>query len=107
MFLVEKTHQASHFKLTGKKPSKNYQLAARNFDEKVIIHLNTLDLASGASDSSIISLNWTCKAVTLLSTVLVEVQDPIYQISNLRSESDYYHNMYMDYRIWFQQPLSN
>ncbi|MFS8023092.1 hypothetical protein Hanom_Chr16g01447421 [Helianthus anomalus] len=38
-----------------------------------------------------------CKAVTLLSMVHVEVQDHIYQISNLRSVSDYYYNMYMDY----------
>ncbi|KAM0047254.1 hypothetical protein Hdeb2414_s0009g00326271 [Helianthus debilis subsp. tardiflorus] len=97
MFLVEKTHLTSPFKLTSKKPSKNYQLAAKNFDEKVIIHLKTLDLASEASDSSVISLNWMCKAVTLLSTVHVEAQDQVYQISNLRSESDYYHNLYMDY----------
>ncbi|KAD2804509.1 hypothetical protein R6Q59_030035 [Mikania micrantha] len=94
MFLVEKTHLTSPFKLIAKKPSpisKNYQLAARSFDEKVILHLKTL---IPASDSSNISLSWMSKAVSFLSMIHLEAQD---QISNLRSESDYYQDLYMDY----------
>ncbi|KAL8218491.1 hypothetical protein R6Q57_021864 [Mikania cordata] len=94
MFLVEKTHLTSPFKLIAKKPSpisKNYQLAARSFDEKVILHLKTL---IPASDSSNISLSWMSKAVSFLSMVHLEAQD---QIWNLRSESDYYQDLYMDY----------
>ncbi|CAI9296542.1 unnamed protein product [Lactuca saligna] len=96
MFLVEKTHLTSHFKSFTKKSSpnqKNYQLAARSFDEKVILHLKTL---TPASDSSIISLSWMSKAVSFLSIVHFEAQD---QISNLRSESDYYQALYMDYSL--------
>ncbi|KAI3516890.1 hypothetical protein L1887_16024 [Cichorium endivia] len=96
MFLVEKTHLTSHFKSFTKKSSSNhkgYQLAARSFDEKVILHLKTL---TPASDSSIISLSWMSKAVSFLSMVHLEAQD---QISNLRSESDYFQALYMDYSL--------
>ncbi|KAK9063855.1 hypothetical protein SSX86_017727 [Deinandra increscens subsp. villosa] len=96
MFLVEKTHLTSHFKLIAKKPSplpKGYQLAARSFDEKVIFHLKSLN---SASDLSNISISWMSKAVSFLSKIHFEAQD---QISNFRSESDsdYYQALYMDY----------
>ncbi|KAI3730419.1 hypothetical protein L1987_61589 [Smallanthus sonchifolius] len=94
MFLVDKTHLTSPFKLIAKKPSpipKGYQVAARSFDEKVNFHLKTL---IPPSDSSIISLNWMSKAVSFLSTVHFDAQE---QISNLRSESEYYQDLYMNY----------
>lgn len=94
MFLVEKTHLTSHFKSLTKKSSpnsKSYQLAAQSFDEKVISHLKTLTIPS---DSSIISLTWMSKAVKFLETIHFESH---HLISNLRSESDYFVNLYMDY----------
>ncbi|KAI3817048.1 hypothetical protein L1987_10835 [Smallanthus sonchifolius] len=94
MFLVEKTHLTSPFKLIAKKPSpipKGYQLAARSLDEKIIFHLKTL---IPPANSSIISLSWMSKAVSFLLTVHVEAQE---QISNLRSESEYYQDLYMNY----------
>ncbi|KAI3734232.1 hypothetical protein L6452_13697 [Arctium lappa] len=96
MFLVDKTHFTSHFKSIGKKSThshKGYQLPARFFDEKVILHLKTLN---PPSDSSIISLSWLSKAVSFLSMVHCEAQD---QISSLGSESDYYQTLYMDYSM--------
>ncbi|KVI05249.1 protein BPS1, chloroplastic-like [Cynara cardunculus var. scolymus] len=96
MFLVDKTHLTSHFKSIGKKPThgqKGYQLPARFFDEKVILHLKTL---TPPSRSSIISLSWLSKAVSFLSMVHSEAQD---QISSLGSESDYYQALYMDYSV--------
>lgn len=96
MFLVDKTHLTSHFKSIGKKSTKShkgYQLSARFFDEKVILHLKTL---TPPSDSSIISLSWLSKAVSFLSMVHSEAQD---QISNLGSESDYFEALYMDYSM--------
>ncbi|KAK9073541.1 hypothetical protein SSX86_007865 [Deinandra increscens subsp. villosa] len=96
MFLVEKPNLSSHFRSTAKKPShvpKTYQLAARLFDEKVILHLKTLDLTTNSSN---ISLSWLSAAVSMLSAVHTESED---QISNLKSEADDYQALYMDYSM--------
>ncbi|XP_071729212.1 protein BPS1, chloroplastic-like [Rutidosis leptorrhynchoides] len=96
MFLVEKATITSHFKSITKKPSlipKSYQQASRSFDEQVIFHLKTL---APATDSSFISLSWMSKAVAFLSTIHAESLD---QISSLRSESECFQVLYMDYSI--------
>lgn len=96
MFIVEKAQLSSHFRSFSKKSThvpKNYQLAARSFDEKVILHLKTLDLAPNSSN---ISLSWLSAAVSFLSTVHSEAED---QISNLKSEADDYQALYMDYSL--------
>lgn len=96
MFIVEKANLSSHFRSIKKKPPhvpKNYQLAARSFDEKVILHLKTLDLATNSSN---ISLSWLSAAVSFLSTVHSEAED---QISNLKSEAGDYQVLYMDYSL--------
>lgn len=96
MFLVEKANLSSHFRSTTKKSSpvpKTYQLAARLFDEKVILHLKTLDLTK---NSSSISLSWLSAAISFISTVHSEAED---QISNLKSEADDYQDLYMDYSL--------
>ncbi|XP_076897924.1 UPF0496 protein 4-like [Bidens hawaiensis] len=103
MFLVDKTHLTSHFKLTRNKnspvsiSSKTYQLAAKAFDEKVNYHLKNLIPSSDAFTSSIFSLSWMTKAVTFISTVHFESESQISQISSLRSGSDYYQDLYMEY----------
>ncbi|KAK1416356.1 hypothetical protein QVD17_32147 [Tagetes erecta] len=98
MFLVDKTHLTSHFKSIRNKPNPKpklqpqiYQQSAQSFDDKVIFHFKTLDLAS---DLKTISLNWMTKAVSFLSLIHVETVE---QISSFRSESDCYHALYMDY----------
>ncbi|KAL8249633.1 hypothetical protein R6Q59_006501 [Mikania micrantha] len=96
MFLVEKANVSSHFRSPTKKPSnnpKNHHLAARLFDEKVTLHLKTLDLPPDSSD---ISFFWLSTAVSFLSTVHSEAE---VQISNLKSEADDYHALYMDYSL--------
>ncbi|KAL8268720.1 hypothetical protein R6Q59_002518 [Mikania micrantha] len=99
MFLVEKANLSSHFRSTTKKAShvpKTYQLAARSFDEKVILHLKTLDLTSSSSN---ISLSWLSVAVSFLSTIHTEAEEQIIQISDLKSEADDYQALYMDYSM--------
>ncbi|KAI3796347.1 hypothetical protein L1987_39015 [Smallanthus sonchifolius] len=96
MFLVQKANLSSPFGSTTKKSShvpKSYQLAARLFDEKVILHLKTLDLTE---NSSSISLSWLSAAVSFLSAVHTEAED---QISNLKSEADDFQALYMDYSM--------
>ncbi|KAI3731710.1 hypothetical protein L1987_62899 [Smallanthus sonchifolius] len=96
MFLVQKANLSSHFRSTITKPPhipKTYQLAARLFDENIILHLKTLDLAP---DSSNISLSWLSAAVSFISTVHSEAEA---QISNLISQADDYQALYMDYSL--------
>lgn len=96
MFIVEKANLSSHFRSIKKKPPhlpKNYQFAARSFDEKVILHLKTLDLATNSAN---ISISWLSAAVSFLSTVHSEAED---QISNLKTEADDYHVLYMEYSL--------
>lgn len=101
MFLVDKTHLTSHFKSIRNKPKPNpkpqpqiYQQSAQSFDDKVISHLKTLDLAS---DSSNITLDWMTKAVTFLSLIHDESVEQILNIRSDSSEFDCYHALYMDY----------
>lgn len=96
MFIVEKANISSHFRSIKKKPPhvpQNYQLLVRSFDEKVILHLKTLDLHTISSN---ISLSWLSAAVSFLSTVHSEAED---QISNLKSDADDYQVLYMEYSL--------
>ncbi|KAL4586392.1 hypothetical protein LXL04_011028 [Taraxacum kok-saghyz] len=96
MFRVEKANLSSHFRSIKKKPPhvpQNYQLLARSFDEKVILHLKTLDLPTISSN---ISLSWLSAAVSFLSTVHSEAED---QISNLKSDADDYQVLYVEYSL--------
>ncbi|MFS7932339.1 hypothetical protein Hanom_Chr04g00366721 [Helianthus anomalus] len=96
MFLVQKANLSSPFRSTAKKPPhipKPYQLAAQLFDEKIILHLKTLDLPP---DSSHITLSWLSVGVSFISTVHSEAE---LKISNLKPEADDFHVFYMYYSL--------
>ncbi|KAK9074424.1 hypothetical protein SSX86_007022 [Deinandra increscens subsp. villosa] len=99
MFFVQKANLSSHFRSTTKKPSnipKSHQLAARLFDEKVSLHLKTLDLSPNSSN---ISLSWLSAAASVLATVHSEAEVQISDSKSVKSEVDDYQVLYMDFSL--------